>query len=472
MKKKGVIILAFLGICIFAQAQTTTSSENRFRTDISILASDSLQGREAGTAGGEMAAAYIAEQMKQIGLTPKGAEVGSYYQRFTMNYPVRFKNATLKINAINFEYPSEFGATDFSASGSFTGRTVDVGSGLVNNATGIDDYKGIDVSNKVVIFDIFIKGGFENQEAAFASIEKRVKLAVEKGAKAILLHNTSRKGIEDVMFGSPFTDSLNIPVLYIARIPFDKLKRIKKADCALSVEITRTTSQPANVVGYIDNHSTKTVIVGGHYDHLGFTVYADENGKRDVYNGADDNASGTAMLLELARWVKNNESLKYNYLFVAFSAEEKGLFGSKAFSKSIEVNSSKIAYMLNMDMVGRLGCQGDTISILGVGTSTVWSGLIDKLEPIDLHCKKIQGAPPFSDHAPFVKKEIPIIYFTTGIHKQYHTPADDSEFVNYQGMDKILNYIRAFMREAEKLPEIPFDKLNFLQQGRAYMSVF
>lgn len=467
-----LLILSLLLISKLAIGQYANPSANRIFKDLSILASDSLQGRDAGSIGGEKAAVYIANQMKEIGLKPAGDYNDSYFRRFTMNYPVRFKKATLTINKMQFEYPSDFGATDFSASGAASGELVDVGSGIFDVATAIDDYKGVDVKGKIVLFDVAIGAGFGDLNEALLSIESRVKTAEKRGAIAILLHNSTRKGIEDVMFGSPFIDSISIPVLYIARIPFGKIKKTMKANCSLSAEIKRTTSRPANVVGIIDNKAKKTVVIGAHYDHLGLTINGDENGRHEPYNGADDNASGTAMLLELARWANNNESLKYNYLFVAFSAEEKGLFGSKAFAKAAEINPSNIAYMLNMDMVGRLGCQGDTISILGVGTSAVWNSLIDKLDSPDFHIKKIQGAPPFSDHAPFVKKEIPVAYFTTGIHKQYHTPADDIELINIQGMVEVYAYIRNFIRNAEILPEIPFDKLNFLQQSRAYISVF
>ncbi|HNW54755.1 MAG TPA: M28 family peptidase, partial [Bacteroidales bacterium] len=181
---------------------------------------------------------------------------------------------------------------------------------------------------------------------------------------------------------------------------------------------------------------------------------------------------GTAAMLELARWATKETGLKYNYIFAAFSAEEKGLFGSKAFCSLPWVNNTNIAYMLNMDMVGRLGCEGDTMSVLGVGSSQVWEPLIDTVQHPDFAIKKITGAPAFSDHSPFLKKDIPVIYFTTGIHPDYHTPKDDTELINFEGMVELVSYLQHFIRSAEHLPQIPFKNISILQQTRAYFQTF
>ncbi len=239
------------------------------------------------------------------------------------------------------------------------------------------------------------------------------------------------------------------------------------------MQLDRTVSKPENVIGWIDNHSAKTVVVGAHYDHVGITrsrTGADKTPQ--IHNGADDNASGTAALLELAAWTVNTKGLKYNYIFVAFSAEEKGLFGSKAFCSRKWVNHDNIAYMLNMDMVGRLGCQGDTISILGMASSPDWDRLVGQVEHPDFSIRRINGAPPFSDHAPFLKKGIPVIYFTTGLHPDYHTPKDDTELINFKGMGEIMVYIQKVILKTETLPEVPFHKINFIQHAIALAKTF
>ncbi len=451
-----------------------SASEARMYHDIFILASDSLKGREAGTIGEQMASDYISKQMLRMGLLPKGDGEGSYLSEFRMNYPVIYKDAKLRVNDIEFKHDDEFGATDLSSAGDVTAELINIGKGIEGSNDKKRNKNGrYDLNGKIVVLDIVSLTGEIDNAALLDEIIARVKSVVQEGAVGLILHNSSRKSTEDVLFGSPFTESLNVPVVYMARLPFNKISKIKTGTCTLSVEVDRTVSKPANVIGWIDNKSTKTVVIGAHYDHLGIAKSRTGADKTlQINNGADDNASGTAALLELARWAKNNDRLKYNYIFVAFSAEEKGLFGSKAFCSRPWVNNSNIAYMLNMDMVGRLGCQGDTISALGVASSTVWEKILDSIEHPDFSIKKISGAPAFSDHSPFLKKGIPVIYFTTGLHPDYHTPNDDTEFINFKGMVELETYLRNFILSAETLPEIPFQKIGPIQNTRAYIQTF
>lgn len=469
--------LLFSGNVKAQQNASDSASEARMYHDVFILASDSLKGREAGTIGEQMASDYISKQMLQIGLLPKGDGEGSYLSEFRMNYPVIFKEAKLSINGIDFKHAEEFGATDLSSSGNVTAPLLNIGKGISVNSETTTNKNGVyDVNGKIVIMDIV--SDTENDDnidnnALLEDIISRVTSAVKLGAVGVILHNTSRKTTEDVLFGSPFTASLDVPVVYIARLPFNKIDKIKTGTCSIFVEIDRTVSKPANVIGWIDNKSTKTVVIGAHYDHLGITKSRSGPDKTpQIHNGADDNASGTAALLELARWAVKNGNLKYNYIFAAFSAEEKGLFGSKVFCRQPWVNNSNILYMLNMDMVGRLGCQGDTIHVLGVASSSVWDQMLDSIQHPDFSIKKINGAPAFSDHSPFLKKGIPVIYYTTGLHPDYHTPNDDTEFINFRGMVEIEAYLRNFIRSAETLTEIPFRKIGPIQNTRAYIQTF
>ena len=457
---------------LFAQATGSYMlSQDRLYRDVYVLANDSLKGREAGKPEEKMAADYISRQMQQAGLLPKGDGDSSYLSEFRMNYPVIFKNATLKVNDISFKYTEEFGATDLSSSGTVSAPFVNIGKGRPGVDYDLKSGESI-VKGNIVVMDIDGTGQ-EDKYMMLNDIIARVKTAVQQGAVGVLLHTDSRKSTEDVLFGSPFTVSLNVPVVYVARLPFNKIRRVNYGTCTIAVEVDRTISNPVNVVGWINNHSAKTVIVGAHYDHVGVTRSRTvEDKSLQIHNGADDNASGTAAMLELARWATQETSLKYNYIFVAFSAEEKGLFGSKAFCSLPWVNNNNIVYMLNMDMVGRLGCEGDTMSVLGVGSSKVWASLIDTVQHPDFAIKKITGAPAFSDHSPFLKKDIPVIYFTSGIHPDYHTPKDDTELVNFRGMTELVSYLQHFIRSAEQLPRIPFQKISTLQQTRAYLQTF
>jgi Zn-dependent M28 family amino/carboxypeptidase len=457
---------------LFAQKIIDLSPTSaRLYRDMAVLASDSLEGREAGTLSERKAADYIAKQMQSIGLLPKGGHEGSYLSAFRINFPVIFKEAKLRINSIDFKHKDEFGATDLSSAGTVEGELIKIGNSFnFFEPNALNNYQ---IKDKIVLLDIASKVKLTENEAITNEIVSKVKAVVESGAIGVILYNSSRKTTEDVLFGSPFTESVGVPVVYIARLPFNKIRKVKSGTCSLTVEINRTVSKPENVIGWIDNKSDKTVVIGAHFDHVGITRSRTGDDKSlQIHNGADDNASGTTTLLELARWAANNETLKYNYIFAAFSAEEKGLFGSKAFCSRAWVNNQNIAYMLNLDMVGRLGCQGDTISALGVASSEVWENVLDKLEHPDFSVKKINGAPPFSDHSPFLKKNIPIMYFTTGLHPDYHTPNDDIEFINFKGMEEILAYIRQFIRSAEALPEIPFHNINPIQQTKAYLQTF
>ncbi len=472
-----LFLLAFtLGIVhttpLFAQATGSYMlSQDRLYRDVYVLANDSLKGREAGKPEEKMAADYISRQMQQAGLFPKGDGDSSYLSEFRMNYPVVFKDATLKVNDISFKYTEEFGATDLSSSGTVSAPFVNIGKGRPGVDYDLKSGESI-VKGHIVVMDIDGTGQ-EDKYMMLNDIIARVKTAVQQGAVGVLLHTDSRKSAEDVLFGSPFTVSLNVPVVYVARLPFNKIRRVNYGTCTIAVEVDRTISNPVNVVGWINNHSAKTVIVGAHYDHVGVTrSRTGEDKSLQIHNGADDNASGTAAMLELARWATQETSLKYNYIFVAFSAEEKGLFGSKAFCSLPWVNNNNIVYMLNMDMVGRLGCEGDTMSVLGVGSSKVWASLIDTVQHPDFAIKKITGAPAFSDHSPFLKKDIPVIYFTSGIHPDYHTPKDDTELINFRGMTELVSYLQHFIRSAEQLPRIPFQKISTLQQTRAYLQTF
>ncbi|MEI8046404.1 MAG: DUF4910 domain-containing protein [Bacteroidota bacterium] len=456
------------------QKANSDNSENRLRRDVTILASDSLEGREAGTRGEQMAADYIAKQMQLIGLLPKGEPSGSYLSEFRMNYPVNFKEAKLRIDNIEFKYKDDFGVTDLSSAGSVTAPLINIGNGIIYSSKEKDtNTLTSEIKGKIVLLDIASRLKSAENTELLDEILARVKPIIEKGAVGIILHNGSRKSTEDVLFGSPFTKSFEIPVVYIARLPYNRINKLKTATCTLSVELDRTISKPANVIGWIDNKSDKTVVIGAHYDHVGITKSrTGEDKSLQIHNGADDNASGTSAMLELARWVVNNENLKYNYIFTAFSAEEKGLFGSKAFCSLPWVNHNNIAYMLNMDMVGRLGCQGDTVSVLGIASSDSWENVIDSQEHPDFTIKKIYGAPAFSDHSPFLKKGIPVIYFTSGLHPDYHTPQDDTNLINFNGMTEIVAYMRQFIRSAEALPEISFHKINPFQQVKAYIQTF
>jgi hypothetical protein len=213
-----------------------------------------------------------------------------------------------------------------------------------------------------------------------------------------------------------------------------------------------------NVLGFLDNKSKKTLIIGAHYDHLGHGASGSLSpNDHSIHNGADDNASGVAGLLWLAQQSVEIKKWPFNILFIAFSGEEAGLFGSKAFMENPTIPKEKIIGMINLDMVGRLNAE-KTIAISGVGTSSEWKELLEKSKPADFQFNYSDGGIGPSDHTSFYLKDIPVLHFFTGQHKDYHKPGDDSPLVNYTGIQQVSRIIFSLVSHLAKNPILSFQK--------------
>lgn len=214
-----------------------------------------------------------------------------------------------------------------------------------------------------------------------------------------------------------------------------------------------------NVVGFLDNGAENTVVIGAHHDHLGLGSdknSLDANSEGKIHNGADDNASGVAGVIELANYFSNNgKKEKFNFLFLTFSAEELGLIGSKKFCENPAIDLSKINYMLNMDMIGRLNDSTKKLVIYGVGTAPDFVPLIDEMKT-DFSIKKDSAGIGPSDQTSFYLKNIPVLHFFTGQHSDYHKPGDDADKINYEGTKKILELIVKIIESTEELPKLAF----------------
>jgi hypothetical protein len=200
-----------------------------------------------------------------------------------------------------------------------------------------------------------------------------------------------------------------------------------------------------NLIGFIDNKAEKTIIIGAHYDHLGLGNDGgslDANPQNKIHNGADDNASGSAGLIELARYFQNNKTKeKNNFLFVCFSGEELGLFGSKYFTEHPAIDLSRVNYMINLDMIGRLDPVTHSLAVSGSGTSAVWESLLKSLSGDKVQIKTDSSGMGPSDHTSFYLKNIPVLHFFTGSHSDYHKPSDDWDKINYPGEVDVLDVI-------------------------------
>ncbi|MGB5437866.1 MAG: M20/M25/M40 family metallo-hydrolase [Maribacter sp.] len=212
-----------------------------------------------------------------------------------------------------------------------------------------------------------------------------------------------------------------------------------------------------NVIGFFDNKAAHTVIIGAHYDHLGMggegSLYREGMA---IHNGADDNASGVAVLLQVADSLLKKGPKSNNYLFMAFSGEEIGLLGSNYFAKNPTIDLGDVSYMINMDMVGRLR-EDKTLSISGTGTAPIWNQVLNATNPGFKLVLKESGVGP-SDHTSFYLQDIPVLHFFTGQHEDYHKPSDDADKLNYEGMQQIVGYIMAVISELDDDPKLAFKK--------------
>lgn len=212
-----------------------------------------------------------------------------------------------------------------------------------------------------------------------------------------------------------------------------------------------------NVLGFLDNGAENTVIIGAHYDHLGYGAEGSLYREKDkaIHNGADDNASGVAVLLDLAKKLRH-QNKNNNYLFMAFSGEEMGLLGSNYFTKNPSIDLTTTNYMLNMDMVGRLKNDG-TLAVYGLGTSPILKQTVKANNDKFTIIENESGVGP-SDHTSFYNSDIPVLHFFTGQHQDYHKPSDDVERLNFEGMATISDYIFDIISDLDDNGKLPFRK--------------
>ena len=464
----------FSSNAIFAQFSPEISAAD-LQKEIGFLASDSLKGRKPGTPEDAVAAAYIRDCFSKAGLKllyDKG------YQKFEIVTDViAGKNNAISFDGFSAQPNVDFTPLSFSSAATITAKVVFAGYGFDLDLDSLkwNDYKNIDVKGK---WAIVLRGDPEPDKAnsAFLPYEQergKVLTAKDKGAVGVLLVSPSDIEKTDVIMHMQYDKSpsdAGIPVFSVSRALADKMlasmnytiasleaemkENHKPVSIYLEPEVTatadvvktRVTAQ--NVVGMLEGTDpvlkNEYVIIGGHYDHLG--MGGEGSGSRTpeklaIHNGADDNASGTAGVIELAQKMAANRSkLKRSVIFVAFTGEEMGLLGSKEFVSKPPVDLKKVNAMINLDMVGRLNTETNTIVIGGTGTSAESDSILKTLEVGRLfkatHSTDGYGS---SDHSSFYSENIPVFFFFTGVHDDYHTPADDADKINYTGEVAVLN---------------------------------
>jgi len=403
------------------------------QTNIGYLADDKLEGRRAGTNGEKLAREYITNEFQKIGILPKGSK--GYYQPFEI-YEGKQINTTTHF-VINNNYLTT--GTDFFPL-------------AFSSNTSIEALPSIAVQEADMPWFYDLKDGLEENKNnprfdLTEYIRTNTKKAKDRGASAVILYNSSSIDDQLKFDSKDRSETLGIPVVYVSKPASKKYFADQTAtlDIKLKIDIGDKKRTGNNVVGYLDNGAASTVILGAHFDHLGYGEDGNSmlrTGEKLIHNGADDNASGTAALIELARMLKNSKQKNNNYLFIAFSGEELGLNGSKYFAENPTIDLKNVNYMINMDMVGRLNDSTNVLTVGGYGTSPQWNSVIrinDKKSPFVIKIDSSGTGP--SDHTSFYRKNIPVLFFFTGLHSDYHKPTDDAEKINYIGEMRIVNYV-------------------------------
>lgn len=493
-----------------------TSTASRLAADLMYLASDELAGRDVGSPGIAQAGEYIAGRFQQLGLVTDLFD-GGPYQEFTIPGP-----ATLgapERNSLRFEgaagvslvrLTDEVTPVSLGSNGTFSGEVLFAGYGITAPELNYDDYANLDVRGKVVIvlrkeprqsdpnspFD----GTQPSQHAFFSSKELN---AVVHGAAALILVNdqatVAHAGADQLPKLTAAGNAINdrqIPTLFCLRSTVDKLLQSALGESLQTLEaaidrdlaphshalagirasgetlIAQSQTPVRNVVGLLPGQGSladQYVVIGAHYDHVGMGgVGSLAPSTIEIHNGADDNASGTAVLLEVARRLTNlpiasasetgekdvPAAARRSVIFIAFTGEERGLLGSKYFVRNPRWPLEQTVAMLNMDMVGRM--EGNSLTVYGTGTAEQFDGLIDRTSAsLGLAIDKQPAGFGPSDHSSFYEASIPVLHFFTGLHNDYHRPSDDYDKINYLGMAMVTDLVTSIALELASSPYSP-----------------
>jgi Peptidase family M28/PDZ domain/PA domain len=488
----------------------TSAAEARFRSDIGFLAHDAREGRAPGSAGIEAAAGYIAGMFEGAGLTPAPGADG-FFQTFTISGQAKLT----KPGELAFQGPeqktiaaekNEFSPLAIGDSGKLEGAPiVFAGYGITakdsEKSLDYDDYAGIDAKKKLVIIlrrepgQADPKSPFDGKgQSKYAALQHKISNASAHGASGVLLVNdfftTKGEKEKDELAALNYAGSSRmsfLPFAMVSRALADKLLtaagkpslealekdidsdgkprsfEIPDWSARVKVEMERVGTETRNVVGVLEGagpFAHETIVVGAHYDHLGrggglFSGSLAPFSK-DIHNGADDNASGTAMMLEMARRLaRRTDPLPRRIVFIAFSGEEKGLLGSQHYVEQPLYPLSDTVMMFNFDMVGRLNAR-DELTVYGTGTSPGLAALVDALgASAGLTIKKIADGHGPSDQQSFYLKDVPVLFAFTGTHTDYHRPSDDTNLINFPGMARIANLGELLLLDLARRPKRP-----------------
>ena len=479
-----------IGLCPLAMPAADVDP-GAYLAHIQYLASPELKGRATGSPELEKAADYIAGQFRSFGLRPVDGKNSADLTNYELPFPAELGARLGPANALSVSDAGtrqtltegqDYVPFTFSTNGKFSGPVVFAGYGITAKEHNYDDYAGIDVKNKLVLIlrhepqendDKSVFDGKKlTQHATF--IDKMVN-AKTHGARGVILINdvaahpeTEDKlekfganggprdaGIFFIQIKAATADAwLHAEGQDLQRVEQDIDRDLKprsfalaKVEVDLSVDLIHETKTVHNVAAYLPGKTAEYVVIGAHYDHLGL---GDEhslapNQLGQVHPGADDNASGTAGVIELARWFSTQPQQKRGILFLTFSGEELGLLGSNWYVNHPALPVGNAVAMLNLDMIGRV--QGGRVFVSGAQTGTTLARILKEVKlPAPLHIDesgKDSGTnmSDASDHASFASKQIPILFFFSGLHADYHRPSDTADKIDSVDAAKLLDYV-------------------------------
>lgn len=424
-----------------AQKKADRKTAGQLRADIGYLASDELEGRRTGTPAEVKAALYIEERYKAANIPPYKSQYRipfhfDYGKEIAKTTAIRINNNPLKVSEDVFPLP-------FSASRH------------VNN----DVLPEVMEQGSIWLMPVF--SDKDQAENPHFEVEKHLyeaaKEAEKQGATGVLFYDAFDSKYAPTFNKHSEYDAVGIPLAVISYKAYQKYINTDKkgsVQVELNIQVNKAERSSNNIAAYIDNKAPYTVIIGAHYDHLGYgedgnSLHANAVKEHQIHHGADDNASGTAAVLEMARWVKKKKLHHYNYLFLNFSGEELGLYGSKAFVKDQHIDSTKFAYMINMDMVGRLNDSTHHLEVGGIGTSPAWADVADMAGKDFKVSLDSSGVGP-SDHTSFYHAGVPVLFFFTGSHKDYHKPSDKADLINYPGEVAVIKYVERVVAKMDQ----------------------
>lgn len=488
-----VLLFTISNIAVYnQQADNPEVTTAEIKEHISFLASDKLKGRDSGTEELFGAAVYISDEFKNYGLEPLFKDGFLQEFPFVKTIELTDKNSlsfSTNGSEVELKLREDYITVPFSGNTDVNASLVFAGFGISASDLNYDDYSGIDVKNKIVIVfrntpePAVAHSGFD----AHSPLRKKSSVARDKGAAGIIFINPydSNKTSDDLVEfsfdrGGAMSDfsvqsvkrifieellhneGINLKDVYNKILESKKPSsfELKNSSAKISTEVKEVEAVSWNVAGYLEGKDpelkNELIIIGAHFDHLGMggegSLYRGD--EPQIHNGADDNASGTTGVLELAeKFASRKNNLKRSIVFITFSGEELGLLGSNYFVNNLPFPVEDAITMVNIDMIGRL--KDSSLIVYGTGTSSDWKDILNNNNKYGFKLTfNDEGFGP-SDHSSFYGKKIPVLFFFTGTHEDYHKPSDDTEKINFTGEKDILNYVYDIVTAIDKNPIRP-----------------